>query len=113
MNEILRRTLLFDFYGELLTAHQQEVYQEVVFDDVSFSELADREHVSRQSIHELVRKCDRALEAYEAKMHLLERFECIRENVQEIRQILAKTGDDPSADKDVIMEITDRILKEL
>ena len=113
MNEILRRTLLFDFYGELLTAHQQEVYQEVVFNDVSFSELADRENVSRQRIHELVRKCDRALEAYEEKMHLLERFECIRKNVHEIRQVLEKNGEDPEADKDMIFKITDRILKEL
>ncbi len=113
MNEILRRTLLFDFYGELLTAHQQEVYQEVVFNDVSFSELAESEHVSRQSIHELVRKCDRLLEAYEEKMHLVSRFESIRENVYKIRQVLESTGGDPASGKDVIMEITDRILKEL
>ena len=111
MDEILRRTLLFDFYGELLTKHQQEVYQEVVFDDVSYSELAQRDNVSRQSIHELVRKCDRTLEAYEEKLGLVERFESIRKNVSLIRQTLDQQESSP--EKDAILKITDQILKEL
>lgn len=113
MNEILRRTLLFDFYGELLTAHQQEVYQEVVFNDVSFSELAQSEHVSRQSIHELVRKCDRLLEAYEEKLHLVSRFESIKANVGKIRQEVMLSDENGPASREAILEITDRILKEL
>ena len=111
MDEILRRTLLFDFYGELLTDHQQKVYQEVVFDDVSFSELAERENVSRQSIHELVRKCDRTLESYEEKLGLVARSENIRKNVSLIRQTLDQEENSPA--KEAILKITDQILKEL
>ena len=39
MEEILRQTLLYDFYGELLTEHQKQVYEDVVLNDYSLSEV--------------------------------------------------------------------------
>ncbi|MBP5623998.1 MAG: DNA-binding protein, partial [Lachnospiraceae bacterium] len=35
MDKIYERGLLFDFYGELLTEHQQKIYSEAVFNDMS------------------------------------------------------------------------------
>jgi predicted DNA-binding protein YlxM (UPF0122 family) len=83
----LRRSLLYDFYGELLTSHQQQVYEEVVSNDSSYSEAAQMFGISRQGVHELVKRCDRILEEYEDKLHLVERFLRIRENVQEIQSL--------------------------
>ena len=40
MDEVLKQSLLFDFYGELLTEHQRNVYEEVVQNDLSYSEAA-------------------------------------------------------------------------
>ncbi len=51
MDRIYRETLLFDFYGELLTEHQRNIYEEVVFEDCSLGEVAERHKVSRQSVH--------------------------------------------------------------
>ena len=39
MDEILKQTLLYDFYGELLTKHQKEIYEQAVLEDYSFSEI--------------------------------------------------------------------------
>lgn len=114
MNEVLRRSLLYDFYGELLTEHQQRVYEEVVANDSSYSEAAEMFGVSRQGIHELVKRCDKALEEYEAKLHLVERFWRIRERVQEIQSLTAQYE---SIEKDVlahkVQRISEQILEEL
>ena len=65
MEEIYERTLLYDFYGELLTPRRREIYSAVVFDDMSLSEAAEAFGVSRQGIHDIVKKCDEALQEYE------------------------------------------------
>ena len=41
MDKILEQTLLYDFYGELLTDHQKQIYEDVVLNDYSFSEVAE------------------------------------------------------------------------
>ena len=42
MNEILEQALLYDFYGELLTAHQKDIYEQFVLDDLSLSARSPR-----------------------------------------------------------------------
>ena len=67
MEKILEQTLLYDFYGELLTKHQKEIYEDVVLNDYSFSEVAQERGVSRQGVHDLIRRCNKILEDYEKK----------------------------------------------
>ena len=47
MDEILKQTLLYDFYGELLTKHQKEIYEQAVLEDYSLSEIARDAGISR------------------------------------------------------------------
>ena len=56
MEKILEQTLLYDFYGELLTEHQRQVYEDVVLNDFSLSEVAAARGISRQGVHDLVRR---------------------------------------------------------
>lgn len=105
MEQIVKQTLLFDFYGELLTEHQQNVYEEVVLNDCSYSEAAEAFQVSRQGIHDLVKRCNHLLEGYEEKLHLVEKFLSIRGKIEEINA-LAK--ENPR-----IQKISHEILEEL
>ena len=82
MEKILEQTLLYDFYGELLTQHQRQVYEDVVLNDFSLSEVAENRGISRQGVHDMIRRCNRSLEEYESKLHLVEKFLTIRENVE-------------------------------
>ena len=75
MEKIVRQGLLYDFYGELLTEHQRHIYEDVVFNDLSLSEIAQDQGISRQGVHDLVKRCDRILEGYEGKLHLVEKFQ--------------------------------------
>ncbi|MBO5521882.1 MAG: DNA-binding protein, partial [Eubacterium sp.] len=53
MEDFVERSLLFDFYGELLTEHQRKIYSAIVFEDYSVSEIAREEGISRQGVHDL------------------------------------------------------------
>ena len=63
MEKILEQTLLYDFYGELLTEHQKQIYEDVVLNDYSLSEVAQEQGISRQGVHDLVKRCNRILQA--------------------------------------------------
>jgi len=95
MNEILKQSLLFDFYGELLTANQRHVYEQHILEDMSLSEVALDQGVSRQSIHDLIRRTQQKLDAYEQKLHLVEKFLSIKDRVEVLEQALFhyETGD--------------------
>lgn len=114
MEKILEQTLLYDFYGELLTEHQRQVYEDVVLNDFSLSEVAENRGISRQGVHDMVRRCNRSLEEYENKLHLVEKFLAIRGNVEEIRRLTKNPGDRNIAElMGEIERISTDILEEL
>ena len=116
MNRILEQALLYDFYGELLTTHQKEVYEQFILDDLSLSEIAESAGISRQGVHDLIRRCQKALEGYEAKLHLVERFLSIKEKVGQIDGILdewEKEKKNPEEIVNRIRRISDAIIEEL
>lgn len=96
MEKIARQGLLYDFYGALLTEHQRHVYEDVVLYDMSLSEIAEEQGISRQGVHDLVKRCSRILEDYEEKLHLVEKFDQTKRLAKEIRMLtkeLAETKD--------------------
>ena len=82
MERIVVQGLLYDFYGELLTEHQRKIYEDVVYNDLSLTEIAQENGISRQGVHDLVRRCNHILQEYEDKLHLVERFMKIRSRVE-------------------------------
>lgn len=88
MDEILKQTLLYDFYGELLTKHQKDIYEQAVLEDYSLSEIAKEAGISRQGVHDMIKRCNKALEGYEEKLHLVERFMSVKQKVHEINLLL-------------------------
>lgn len=99
MEKFVEQTLMFDFYGELLTEHQQRIYKEAVFDDLSVSEIARNEGITRQGAHDLIKRCNKILEEYEERLHLVKRFIKIREQVHEIKKLAAQTDASDADDK--------------
>ena len=111
MEAFVEKALLYDFYGELLTSHQREIYEDIVLNDYSISEVAQELGISRQGVHDMVRRSSRLLEEYEAKLHLMERFVSLREKVGEIHKLAKEQAQDPKMAK--IDEIASEILEEL
>jgi len=96
--------MLYDFYGELLTQHQKKVYEEAVLNDLSLSEIADEQGISRQGVHDLVKRCDKILNDYENKLHLVEKFAKIKYNIQQINSL---------TDNEQIKRLSNEIIEEL
>ena len=107
MEKFVEQTLLYDFYGELLTERQQQVYESVVLEDYSLSEVAEDLGISRQGVHDMIRRCNHTLEEYEEKLHLVEKFLRIRKQTQRIR-VLAE-----GYQAQEIIKISNEILEEL
>ena len=104
MDGIERKNLLYDFYGELRTDHQKLVYEDAVYNDCSLSELADEYNISRQGVHDLLKRCDRILAGYEDKLGLVERFLSVKSKAQKIEKI---------TDDDVVKELARGIIAAL
>lgn len=117
MEKIVEQGLLYDFYGELLTKHQQEIYESVVYENLSLGEIAEKEGVSRQAVHDIVKRCDKTLLGYEEKLKLVARFESIREKIEEINRFSAQyeNGElkDAAAYGSRIRELSAKIMQEL
>ncbi len=73
LEELLRRSALFDLYGALLTEKQRRCLSMHLFEDYSLSEIGEALGISRQAAHDTLRRSARALEAYEARLGLLAR----------------------------------------
>lgn len=109
MEKIVEQGLLFDFYGELLTEHQRRIYEDMVLNDLSPSEIAKEQGISRQSVHDLKKRCDKILEEYETKLQLVAKFMKIREMIREMIRELDDLADTCAKTRD--MALIDQIRK--
>ena len=105
MEKFVEQGYLYDFYGELLTERQQQVYESVVLEDYSLSEVAEDLGISRQGVHDLIKRCNKTLEGYEAKLHLVEKFLSIKEKVHRMNELLEKEDVRNSGEDQLIQEI--------
>ena len=110
MEKIVEQTLLYDFYGELLTEHQRRIYEDVVLNDYSLSEVAEELGISRQGVHDNVKRCGRILQDYEDKLHLVEKFVNIKEKIHRIREL---TGPCEAMSKQELVTEVEHISQEI
>ena len=105
IDDVIQTSLLYDFYGSLLTDRQREVMELYYGENLSLSEIAAEFSISRQGVHDLIKRCNKILAHYEEQLHLVEKFLSIKEKVAQIHE-LAKGQQD-------IEQICSEILEEL
>ena len=64
-DETVWRTMLFDFYGDLLTDKQREYYDLHYNQDLSLSEIASELGITRQGVHDSLSRAETALGEFE------------------------------------------------
>ena len=103
VDEIAKASLLYDFYGALLTEKQRQVMAFYHEENLSLSEIAQEFGISRQAVHDTLKKAEQALEDYENKLNLIDKLvkteEVIAEIDREIEALASVTKDSQTVEK--------------
>ena len=105
-NQTYRMTMLFDFYGELLTERQKEFFDLYYNEDLSLSEIAENSGISRQGVRDVIVRAEGVMQEVEDKTGLIRRFlqmqthiSAIEDAVEELKTINYRQYEDPRIDK--------------
>ncbi len=101
----LDRSLLLDFYGELLTEKQRLACELHWNEDLSLSEIAEQEGLSRQGVWDILHRAEAALGEYEAKTGLVGRHLERREEIAAIRAELTGLLPDNEKSRDILARL--------
>lgn len=113
MEKIVEQSLLYDFYGELLTEHQKKIYEDAIFGDLSLGEIAEEYGISRQGVHDLIKRCNHTLQGYEDKLHLIQRFASVKIKVEEMNALAENDKLSREELTELIKQVAGQILEEL
>lgn len=86
MNEIYEKSLLLDFYGELLTKKQREICYLSMTEDWSLGEIAESLNISRQGVSDAIRRSEQILFETEEKLQMAQRFVHLMQSLDELEQ---------------------------
>jgi len=87
-NQAYRMTMLFDFYGELLTDRQKEFYDLYYNEDLSLAEIAENYGITRQGVRDVIVRAEAVMSEMEEKTGIIRRFYRMREQIQVINAAL-------------------------
>ena len=110
----MRLALLLDYYGDLLSEHRRDIMEMYYCEDLSLAEIAENTGITRQGVRESLKKSEADLRTFDAKLHLVERFDEVQKQCTSYSEILQKTAEgvrDAEA-KQSVLEIAD-LLKNL
>ena len=106
MDDTFLRTMLFDFYGDLLTDRQKEYYDLHYNSDLSLFEIAEMHGVSRQSVWDIIRRAEQTLRETEEKTGLVARAMQRRAAAAEIAA-LAETLPDNGVKREILRRLAE------
>ena len=83
-NQTFRMTMLFDFYGDVLTERQKEFFDLYYNEDLSLSEIAENYGISRQGVRDVIVRAEGVMQEIEDKTGLLRRFMQMQDKIAAI-----------------------------
>lgn len=79
---------LFAFYGKMLTEKQYEIMDYYCNMDYSLGEISELLSISRQAVHDAIKRTEKILEHYEETLGLYERFSEKQETFEALLEML-------------------------
>lgn len=90
VNNLMRLTLLYDFYGKLLKPQYQRCVAGYLDEDLSMPEIAENLGVSRQYIHTVLKKAVAELEEFDEKLNLIDMYRKNRKTKKTLQSMIQK-----------------------
>lgn len=81
-------SLLYDFYGQLLTEKQQKVLELYYNDDLSLGEIAEILTITRQAVYDNIKRAEKSLYNYENKLRLVKKFLIQNDKIRNLKNKL-------------------------
>ena len=100
-NQTYRMTMLFDFYGELLTERQKEFFDLYYNEDLSLAEIAENSGISRQGVRDVIVRAEGAMQEVEDKTGLIQmqkHIAAIQDAVEQLRKLNYRQYEDHRID---------------
>ena len=85
-NQTYRMTMLYDFYGELLTERQKEFFDLYYNEDLSLAEIAENNGISRQGVRDVIVRAEHIMQEVEDKTGLIRRFMAMQGDLEKIQR---------------------------
>ena len=112
IEERVELSLLYDFYGALLKENQRRMFEASILDDYNLAEIAEDENITRQGVHDAIKRACKQLREYEQKLGLVEKFEKQKELVKKLHIILKGMNIGDAGELEEVYSIIDEILDE-
>lgn len=78
--------VLLDMYGSLLSENRRNLMQLYYEEDLSLGEIAQMHNITRQAVHDSIKKSSQLLNETEEKLHLAEKYDVLRKNFEAIEE---------------------------
>lgn len=110
MDSIARESLLYDFYGALLTDKKRQVMECYHEDDMSLAEIAAEMKISRAAVYDSLKSAEQQLEKYEEKLGLVEKYEADSKLAEKARSLVGKSDAKlTEADKKELLDVIEKL----
>ncbi len=97
IEDVYEIVVLLDFYGQLLTKRQYDILDLHYNNDLSLGEIGEMLGISRQGVHDSIRKAKITLAGFEERLGLISRFREQEKNVslalEHLRQVNGEMSD--------------------
>ncbi len=108
MDKNIRISWLLDFYGEFLTEKQRSLMEMHYNEDLSLAEIAERAGITRQGVHDGLKRGVETLERCEQRLGLMARYLAVKGSLDGMAELIQGKNTLSADDMAILMAMLQR-----
>ncbi|MPW26057.1 putative DNA-binding protein [Alkalibaculum sp. M08DMB] len=115
MEKFIEISILYDFYGELLSEKQKLIVDYYYNNNFSLGEIAEKVSISRQGVYDSLKRSEELLHEYDSKLKLMDKYqinqELISNALDKLSNHIKNQGMD--TDREILLDVENDLKKTL